>query len=47
MSLGPANSVPDPVVANGNEIFIFAAADGGNYLVIQSCSSVNDGIGTG
>ena len=26
---------------------MFPAADGSRYLVIQSCSGVNDGIGTG
>jgi len=45
MSPGPAESVPGPLVTNGNAVF--PAVDGGNQLVIQSCSIVTDGIGTG
>jgi len=45
MSRGLAES--RPAVTNGNKMCRFFAADGGNQLVIQSCSSVTDGIGTG
>jgi len=46
MSLALAYSVPGPVVLNSNEMCHIFADDEGDYLVVQSCSSVNDGIST-